>query len=104
MHFTFLIVIAIFALCVGKDLLQLQGDNFELALTSYKYIAILFYDDSKAGQSIRRQWSHAAQLLGKLPSDSEIAMVCVYSLTSPLFAPDFMPIIHHVRFLAMTFI
>jgi hypothetical protein len=59
----------------GKRILQLQGDNFELALTSYKYIAILFYDDSRAGNSIRREWLEASNLATELPSDSEMAMV-----------------------------
>jgi hypothetical protein len=73
--YTLLLALILLASSFGKELLQLQGDNFELALTSYKYIAILFYDDSRTGNSIRREWVEASNLATNLPSDSEMAMV-----------------------------
>eukprot|EP01038_Epipyxis_sp_PR26KG_P004202 gene4202-5975_t len=62
---------------VSKKVLQMQGDNFELALTSYKYIAILFYDNSELGSSMVENLENAVEDIpfSALPKDTEIAMI-----------------------------
>jgi hypothetical protein len=66
----------------SRDVLELQGENFELALSSYKYVAILFYDGTEKGQSLQKQWQAAAEIL-KAPRDlyhdAEMAMVLTNS-------------------------
>lgn len=79
MFASLLLLITLLNASFGRELLELQGDNFELALTSYKYIAILFYDDSRAGNSIRREWVQASHLANDLPPDSEMAMVTLFT-------------------------
>jgi hypothetical protein len=67
-----------FTTVTGRSVLELQGVNFELALTSYKYAAILFYDSSPPGQLLVDQWLKAAQGFGDnddIHGDGEIAMV-----------------------------
>jgi hypothetical protein len=67
-----------FTAVTGRSVLELQGVNFELALTSYKYAAILFYDSSPPGQLLVDQWLKAAQGFGDnddIHGDGEIAMV-----------------------------
>lgn len=59
----------------ARDVLELQGTNLELTLTSYKYLAILFYDDSDLGRNYINNWRLAAQDLQELPKDCEISQV-----------------------------
>lgn len=59
----------------ARDVLELQGVNFELALTSYKYIAVAFHDNSDFGESMHKNWVEAAQLIRDFEPDSEIATV-----------------------------
>ena len=59
----------------AREVLELQGVNFELALTSYKYAAILFYDDTDFGRNLEDQWMDAAENLDKMHSDAVIAKV-----------------------------
>lgn len=70
-----LLLVCCVALVSAKELLQLQGDNFELALTTYKYLAVLFVDDSRVAVNVRREWIRAAELITDLPEDAEIALV-----------------------------
>lgn len=68
----------IFATASARSVLELQGVNFELALTSYKYAAILFYDSSSAGQTLIDLWQKATDGfddLNDIHGDGEIAMV-----------------------------
>lgn len=60
---------------VGREVTELHGANFELALTSYKYIAILFYDNTNAGRNMKNNWMLAAEDLVNFPVDCEIAQV-----------------------------
>ena len=65
--------LCLFALCAttfARQVLELQGVNFELALTSYKYAAILFYDESQTGQKLKREWLKAAESIGSSSSSS----------------------------------
>lgn len=77
MRFVWLAVVAIIAVGIAsaKEVLELQGTNFELTLTTYKYLAVLFYDDSDLGRKLRDNWAYAAEDIAKLPPDSEIAEV-----------------------------
>ena len=68
----------ILASASGRSVLELQGVNFELALTSYKYAAILFYDSSPPGQALIDLWLQATagfDDLNDIHGDGEIAMV-----------------------------
>lgn len=79
----FFIVAAVLQLkwCISaRDVLELQGTNLELTLTSYKYLAVLFYDDSDLGRDYMNNWRLAAQDLKYLPKESEIAQVRVRTL------------------------
>lgn len=60
---------------LGRDVTQLHGANFELTLTSYKYIAILFYDGTNAGRNMKNNWMMAAEIIDDLSPDSDIAQV-----------------------------
>ncbi len=56
--------------------MELQGVNFELALTSYKYVAILFYNDSELGRRLELLWHETAEgLKDSLDKDVEMAKV-----------------------------
>lgn len=59
----------------AKQILELQGVNFELAITSYKYVAVLFHDKSSKGKELLEAWTKASLELDDLNSDSEIAKV-----------------------------
>ena len=73
------LVLSLFVATVSaRTALELQGVNFELALTSYKYAAILFYDSSSQGQVLVEQWHKAAERFNDsddIHDDGEIAMV-----------------------------
>ena len=74
------LIIFIVSLCsiyqtVGKDIVELQSLNFELAITSYQYLAVLFYDSSEKGKSLITTWKESASSIDKLCSDCEMAMV-----------------------------
>lgn len=73
-----LILVSFFTYALSRSVLELQGVNFELALTSYKYAAILFYDSSSAGQTLIEQWLKAAEGFEEssdIHDEGEIAMV-----------------------------
>ncbi|KAJ1430041.1 hypothetical protein B484DRAFT_449113 [Ochromonadaceae sp. CCMP2298] len=63
------------ALTAAKEVLELQGINFELALTSYKYLAVLFYDETDFGMNLENNWSLAAESIAGLPQDGEMAKI-----------------------------
>lgn len=70
----------------------LEGTNFELTITAYRYLAVLFYDDSPKGQQIQQMWKKTATILkNSLPDDCEIGMVNTL-LTHNIFNsfPDFL--------------
>ena len=79
------LVLSIFVATVSaRTALELQGVNFELALTSYKYAAILFYDSSSQGKVLVEQWQKAAERFNDsddIHDDGEIAMVSIILLT-----------------------
>ena len=70
-----LLVMACLA-CVtqAREVTELHGTNFELTLTSFKYIAILFYDDTNAGRNMKNNWMLAADDV-VLPDDCDMAQV-----------------------------
>jgi hypothetical protein len=73
-----ILLVSFLAVAVSRSVLELQGVNFELALTSYKYAAILFYDSSTNGQNLIDQWLKAAEGFedsSDIHDEGEIAMV-----------------------------
>lgn len=103
--FLFLLISSLFPSVVsGKELLFLDGNKFELTITAYNYLAILFSDKSlnlqrrqiddvtdlglahgeeeeeKETGSLERFWQEAASLLSDetFPENSEIAVVRKY--------------------------
>lgn len=79
MVLTLVTVLSLFlATAVARTVLELQGVSFELALTSYKYAAILFYDSSTTGQTLIEQLLKSAEGFtdtSDIHVDGEIAMV-----------------------------
>ena len=82
------------ARALGKELLELQPTNFELALSSYKYIAVLFHDSTTRSQQLLQEWHRAAEMIESLNEDGEIAtidatdpdaleLIEIYGLTVP---------------------
>ena len=59
----------------GREVVELQSLNFELAITSYQYVAVLFYDSSEKGRSLTLSWTDAAKSVNKLCKDCEMAMI-----------------------------
>ena len=66
----------------AKDILELQGVNFELSLTSYQYLAILFYDDNDLEKDLENTWSSDADLIKSLPHECEMAKVLNTNIAS----------------------
>ena len=82
MHFLSLFILyALFTVCLARDVIRLEAVNFELALTSYPYVAILFYDNSESSKELIENWESAAQLLGTSNFDGELAKVSFSSKT-----------------------
>jgi hypothetical protein len=76
--FLLTLALTLLASISAREILELYGVNFELALTSYKYAAILFYDSSPTGQLLQQEWRKAAEKLkgaNDLYNEAEIAMV-----------------------------
>ena len=74
-----LLLFLLFAVENAVDVLELQADNFELILNGYKYIAVLFYDNSETGQNYKNAWLSAALRIHTLPPDCEIAQVKLFN-------------------------
>lgn len=66
----------------ARKLTELHGANFELALSSYRYLAVLFYDDSAKGASLQNQWEDGANLIEFLPDEAEIAQARIFVAVS----------------------
>jgi hypothetical protein len=75
MFIGFLFLLSFFLGATGREVVELQGVNFELALTSYKYVAILFYDSSANGKELEQKLILSAERIESLPTDCEIAKV-----------------------------
>ena len=60
---------------LGRDVIKLEAVNFELALTSYPYVAILFYDESPKSKTLLKNWEEAALQLNDSDLDGELAKV-----------------------------
>jgi len=72
-----LFLVLVVCLCAQSDarkVTELHGTNFELTLTTFKYIAILFYDDTSAGRNMKNNWMLAAGDVD-LPEDCDMAQV-----------------------------
>lgn len=74
--YLFFFIISFLGYVCSKEVLTLEGTNFELTITAYRYLAVLFYDDSEKGEKLLEQWKTAASLLDDdFPDDCEIGMV-----------------------------
>ena len=73
---TLIVILTYITLCLCHEVVELQSTNFELTLTAYKYIAILFYDDSAKGQQMVSTWDQGGLAMSEtLPQDCEMAKV-----------------------------
>ncbi len=61
-----------FAFC--KELVSLEGANFELTLASNKYVIVLFYDQSSKGDELKKVWSKVGDIVD-IHTDAEIAQI-----------------------------
>jgi hypothetical protein len=64
----------------SKSVVELQSLNFELTVTSYQYLAILFYDSSDSGLQQKASWVESVSLIDSICDDCEIAMVNILYL------------------------
>lgn len=79
--YLFFFIISFLGYVWSKEVLTLEGTNFELTITAYRYLAVLFYDDSEKGERLLEQWKTAASLLDDdFPDDCEIGMVRLHDL------------------------
>jgi hypothetical protein len=70
-----LFICSIYSFAKAIEVVPLQGANFELTISSYKYIAVLLYDQSHDSRIMEKRWSLAASLVKSLPSDCAMAKV-----------------------------
>ena len=75
MIFPFVFLLAVLLVVASKSVVELQSLNFELTITSYQYVAILFYDTSDYGLQQMTTWVESASLVDSICDDCEIAMV-----------------------------
>lgn len=74
--------LSLMAVC-AHQVLELESNTFEVTVTAYQYLAVLFYDLSDQGKRLEHVWEQAADELGdRLPNDVQMAKV-----TSPLSEP-----------------
>jgi hypothetical protein len=82
-----------FYVLAGRTVLELQPLNFELSITSYQYLAVLFTDSSEISVSLSDTWAAAASL-AEVCADCAVAridgtdpelreLIDAYSLTLP---------------------
>ena len=69
------ILFAALSVVPAMDVLELHGSSLELELTTHKYIAVLFYDDSDLSKAYHHTWVRAANEIDDFPADCEIAKV-----------------------------
>lgn len=60
-----------------KEIVELQGANFELALSTYEYVAVLFHDSSPEGERLLQEWTSACNSMdyNDMAIDSEMASI-----------------------------
>lgn len=82
MHWIIAVLLG-FAVASAREVLELEGNTLELALSSHKYLAVLFYDASPKGQELLQTWDNAAAEIGNdaFPEECEIAKVSNSYLT-----------------------
>ena len=71
----FIALLFLFPILHARDIIKLEAVNFELALTSYPYVAILFYDDSNESKLLEKNWEDAGNMLEDFNMDGELAKV-----------------------------
>lgn len=66
---------------LGHEVLELESNTFEVTVTAYQYLAVLFYDLSDQGKHLEHLWDEAAvHLEDKLPDDAHMAKVSLFNL------------------------
>lgn len=60
---------------LSVEVLELQGIKFELALSSHRYLAVLFYDNSEQGKELQSSWTEQAESLESIPEYAALAKV-----------------------------
>lgn len=69
----------------GHEVLELESNTFEVTLTAFNYLALLFYDESDKGKKLESIWKKAAALLDDtMPANSQMGQVRCALLTSLL--------------------
>lgn len=70
------VLVVVKGFVAAHEILDLESNTFEVTLTAFQYLAILFYDDSERGKVMERHWVEAGTLLGNsLPEDAQMAKV-----------------------------
>jgi len=75
LHIIIIWLISIIGVAIARDVVKLEAVNFELAITSYPYVAILFYDESEESKILEANWETAASELGDFYMDGEMGKV-----------------------------
>ena len=70
-----LMLVQILIIIESRQVLEIQGVNFELVISSYKYTAVLFYDKSIEGKQLEDEWIQASDMLEGLQEDRELAKI-----------------------------
>ena len=70
-----LMLMQILIIIESRQVLEIQGVNFELVVSSYKYTAVLFYDKSIEGKQLEDEWIQANDMLEGLQEDRELAKI-----------------------------
>ena len=60
----------------AHEVLVLESHTFEVSITEYEYIAILFFDKSIDGRKFEALWEESADMIESLPSHATMAKVC----------------------------
>jgi hypothetical protein len=85
-------VLHLFSVVQSHQMLELESNTFEVTLTAFQYIAILFYDHSEKAKQLEKNWDRAAELVGdKMPKDCQMAKVrlCLHYQFHPIFIHSF---------------
>lgn len=75
MIFILLLLQLMIIMIESRQVLEIQGVNFELVISSYKYTAVLFYDKSIEGKQLEEEWIQASDMLEGLQQDRELAKI-----------------------------
>lgn len=63
------------AMSRAHEMLVLNSNSFEVSITAYQYLAILFYDSSQQGELLEYEWDEAAVSLQTLSINAQMAKI-----------------------------